>query len=74
MCEGPGYKATMMLSLVPRPLPHEAALWEGPGYVPHGQGMCTIFFTERKMEYVAHAQTVCTRPSPRFVGGAWVRG
>ena len=26
----------------------------------HGQGTCTMIFTERKMEYVVHAQTVCT--------------
>ena len=31
----------------------------------------TMYFTERKMEYYAHAQTVCTRPSPCILGGAW---
>ena len=56
-----------MFSLVP------TALWEGPGYVPRGQGTCTMLFTERKTVYAAHAQTVSTRPSPRFVGGAWVQ-
>ena len=24
----------------------------------------------RKTEYIVHVQTVCTRPSPRFVGGS----
>ena len=32
MCDRPGHEATVMFSLVPAP-PHEAALWEGPGYV-----------------------------------------
>ena len=32
------------------------------------------FFLERKTEYVAHVQTVCTGHPPRFVAGAWVRG
>ena len=31
-------------------------------------------FYEEKMEYHVHVQTVCTRPSPRFLGGAWVCG
>ena len=30
-------------------------------------------FLRSRTEYVAHAKTVCTRPSPRFVGGACVR-
>ena len=65
--------SAMKFSLVLRPS-HRATICEGPGYIPHGQVKCTMFFTERKAEYVAHAQTVCTKPSPRFVGGAWVRG
>ena len=64
MCEGPGYEATMMSTHTH----HEAALWERPGYISREQGTCTIIFTERKTEYVAHAQRVCTRPSPPLCG------
>ena len=70
MCEGPGHEATIMFSLIPITKP---LCGRGLG-TSRGQGTCTMIFTERKTEYVAHAQTVCTRPSPRFVGGAWVRG
>jgi len=74
MGEEPGYKVAMMFSLRTQ-APHKATLWEGPGYTPRGQGTCTMFFYERKTEYIANAQTVCTiKPSSHFVERAWVQG
>ena len=65
--------SAMKFSLVLRPLFTKPLYGRSLGTFHVGK-VRVLFFTERKTEYVTHAQTVCTRPSSRFVGGAWVQG
>ena len=55
--------SAMKFSLVLRPS-HKAAMWEGPGYIPCGQGTCTMFFTENNGIHCACASSVYQALSP----------